>query len=609
MMKIMRSFAPIALALALSVGLLAGCGAAKKPENGRHEPLTIMMGSIQSAPFLALMHEKYPEVQLDIVSYTGSNTSGYYQYLLENGEVTDIMPMNVFSLQEAQQEFLLDLSGCSFLSNYKTADINQVTLDGSVYAVPMSASIIGLYYNKTLFTEHGWEVPQNFQELKALTGKIKEAGLDPVSAQFELSGNGFFDLFTMAKTNYLSTPKGLQWEQDFKAGNAAAAEGLYEAMTLIQELIDCGFLDAADTGRSYEEGMQRFYSREAAMLLNAGVIPRFTQNEDGTGDQYGIMPFYGGEDDNSVLISAPLCYYGLSKTLEEPGNEQKLEDALKVMEVLSTEEGQKSLIRKPDNYITPLKNEIIPENSPFHEVSDTIRSGHTSNLAYAGYEHLLIGVGDKVRDWVAGKCTGEDVLALIDQMQAEFLSGTLPVITTATRDFTMEETAQLQAEAFRQAAGTEIGLVSLGGYHDGYENYSGVCGKLFAGGVSQDQINAVVPGLYNDPICVLELLGADIKGLLEAGFVTAEGVDGFPYIPAGIIVTKDTNGKVKQIIMEDGSSFDEAAAYTVAVDLGGFTEEIGRVGSVKETELVVVDVVKDYMSAHSPLSPLESSIK
>ena len=54
MMKIMRSFAPIALALALSIGLLAGCGAAKKPENSRDEPLTIMMGSIQSVSYTHL---------------------------------------------------------------------------------------------------------------------------------------------------------------------------------------------------------------------------------------------------------------------------------------------------------------------------------------------------------------------------------------------------------------------------------------------------------------------------------------------------------------------------------------------------------------------------
>lgn len=593
------------LAVFLCVGLLAGCQRAQKLPNEEREPLTILTSGINYDRFQKLVQAKYPEVRLEFVSYTGSNGTGYAQYLLQNGEVPDLFTISVFSLPEAQRENLLDLSGYSFLNNYKTADISQVTLDGAVYLAPASSTIIGLYYNRTLFEEHGWEVPRSVAELKALTETIREAGIDPVSAQFELSGNGFFDLFTMAKTNFLSTPQGIQWERDFKAGKATAREGLSEAANLVQALVDCGFLDAEDTRRSYKEAVEHFYSRGAAMYLNAGTISRFTQNEDGSGDQYGIIPFLGAEESQSVLITSPLSYFGLSKSLGEPGNEQKLEDALKVMALLATEEGQQSLLPRVNNYIAPLKNETIPEDSPFHEVEETIRSGHTSNLAYTGYEPIIIGVGDKVRDWVRGDCTGEDVLDLIDALQADSLSGDLPPAAVAAQDFTLEETARLQADAFRQAAGTDIGLVSLGGYHDGYENFSGVCGKLFQGEISQEVVNAIVPGLYRDPVCILTLPGSEIKTLLETGYVTAEGVEGFPYVPAGINLTNNPDGTVKQITLVDGSPLDETASYTVAVDQGGFTEEIGQKGCAKITELVVYEVVTDYFGKYSPLSPLD----
>ena len=101
-------------------------------------------------------------------------------------------------------------------------------------------------------------MPQNFEELKALVEVIREAGIDPVSAQFKLPGNGFFDVFTMAKTGFLSTPEGRRWEQDFKNGDATAAEGLSAAVEAIQELIDCGFLDAEDTKRSSSEATNYF---------------------------------------------------------------------------------------------------------------------------------------------------------------------------------------------------------------------------------------------------------------------------------------------------------------------------------------------------------------
>lgn len=605
MKKSTRKLLFVILTLALCAGLLAGCIGAQKMENKEHEPLTILSGFLQYDQLEGLLREKYPEVRLEYVSYTGSNTTGYLQYLLQNGSPLDIMPLSVFSLPEAQKEYLLDLSGFSFLNEYKTTDINQVTLDGGVYAVPMSSNLVGLYYNKTMFAEHGWEVPQSFAELKTLTQTVRKAGIDPCAAQFFLSGNGFFDLFTMAKTNFLSTPEGLQWERDFKAGNTTAEEGLSEAVVQLQELIDCGFLDGDDTRCDEDETANRFFSREAAMYLNAGMLPRFTQNEDGTGDQYGIMPFYGAGEDDTVLISMPLCYFGLSATLGKPGSEKKLEDALKVMELLATEEGQKSLGVKSKDYIVPLKNEVIPEDSPFNDVSSTILDGHTSNLAYAGYEPIIIGVGNKVRDWVAGQCTGEDVLTLMNQLQSDYLSGALPPVAVAALDFTLEQTAQLQSESFRLAAGTDIGLVSLGAYQNGVENRSGVCGRLFAGDINQEVVNAIVPGVFRDPICVLTLTGAEVKGLLESGFATSGAAEGFPYIPAGVTITRKHDGSVKKITLEDGSTLNESAAYTVAVDQGGFTEEIGQKGAVVETELVVVDVVSEYLHAHSPLSPLE----
>ncbi len=600
------------VAAALAAGLLTGCGREERPvsTNGEHEPLTILTQGTDYRAFEALLREKYPEVRLECVSYRGSNGTGYSQYRLEHGDIEDIYTLSIFGSPDKQKEYLLDLSGYEFLNKYKTADINQVTLDGAVYMVPASLLMIGIYYNKTLFAEQGWPVPRSFEDLKALAPVIRAAGIAPLTARFDLPGNGFFDLFTMAKTDFLSTPAGRQWELDFQAGRATAEEGLASAVDGLQMMIDCGLLCAEDTTRSGKETLSRLYSREAAMYLNAGTIDRFTQNEDGTGDQYGILPFFGEEEGSDVLITMPMKYFGISKALAEPGKEQKLADALKVMEVLATQEGQRALLQKAQTsetpYVTPLKDDVIPGDSPFAEVEDLIRSGHTSTLAYAGYEALLIPVGEKVRDWVAGSCTGADVLALADEKQAEAVNDTLPPVAVAAQDFTVEQTARLEAEAFRTAAGADIGLVSLGAYHDGVENPSGVCGRLFAGDISKDVINAVSPNKHTDTLCLLTLTGAQVKELLETGFVADETGPGFPYVPAGLAVSKAPDGTIQKIVMADGAALEGAAVYTVAIDAGGFTEAVGQAGSVKETELTVVDVIADYFSTHSPLSPQEA---
>ena len=598
----------MALVLALALGL-TGCGNAKKEEaESEHKPLTMQATNIDYTAFCTALEKACPDVLMDFVSYTGSNATGYSQYLLEKGHPTDIYSVSIFGMQPWQKEYLLDLSGYEFLNNYNTADVNQVTLDGAVYLVPASAAIIGLYYNKTLFKENGWEIPDSYEELKALAGTIRDAGFDPVAAQFELAGNGFFDLFTLAKTGFLSTPEGRRWEQDFKDGKAEAAQGLSEAVDMLQELIDCGFLDAEDAKRNYHETINNFFERKAAMYLNAGTLTRFTQNEDGTGDEYGIMPFFGPGEDHTVLILQPQRYIGLSKELSEPGNEQKLEDALQVMEFLSTEAGQASLLTKQDNYVTPIKNSVIPEDSPFHEVEQIIRRGHTSTMAYAGYEPVIVGVGEKVRDWAAGKCSGGDVLSLMDELQSEYLSTGVPAIATASCDLTLEETAQLQAEALREAADTDFGMVSLGIIQDDKENPSGVCGQIFEGELSLETLNGIVPNYYKDTVCVLTLSGAEVKGLLESGFCAVEGAKGFPYIPSGLTAVMNDGGTVKSVTLADGSPLSEQDEYTVAIDKGGFTEEMGKLGRAAETELVVIDAVAEYLSGQSPLSPPEPSI-
>ncbi len=609
-MKMKKSIAMLmAVVLMLCFGV-TGCQSAGENTSGDgHEPLTLLSLNIDQSAFTAALEENCPGVGIEFISYTGGSGTGYSQYLLDKGHPPDIYTISVFGMQDKQKEYLLDLSGYEFLNNYNTVDINQVTLDGSVYMLPSSAAIMGLYYNKTMFAELGWEVPKNFEEFKALVKVIRETGIDPAAAQFKLPGNGFFDVFTMAKTGFLSTPEGHRWEQEFKNGDATAAEGLSTAVEAIQQLIDCGFLDAEDTTRSSSETTNYFYDRGAAMYLNAGTIPRYTQNEDGTGDEYGIMPFYGPGMDNMVLIQQPQRYFGLSKELAEPGNEQKLEDALRIMEFLSTQEGQTALLSKKDNYVPPLKNSEIPEDSPFYEVEQAIRQGYVSTLAYAGYEPIVIGVGNKVRDWVQGKCTGADVLACMDELQAEYLSTGMPVEGTAACDFTHEETVQLQSEAIRLAAGTDFAMISMGVIRGGKENMGGACGQIFEGDINEDALISLLPNYCTDVLYVLTLSGADITGLLETGLVTDGGTEGFPYIPAGLTAEMNKDGTVKEVTLPDGSMLDENASYTVAFNKKGFNDEIRQSGNARETDIPIIDAVREYMSAHTPLTPLEPSVK
>ena len=51
------------------------------------------------------------------------------------------------------------------------------TIDGDLYALPNSLNTMGVFYNKVLFAENGWEIPATFEELEAIMDDALGQGL------------------------------------------------------------------------------------------------------------------------------------------------------------------------------------------------------------------------------------------------------------------------------------------------------------------------------------------------------------------------------------------------------------------------------------------------
>ena len=88
-----------------------------------------------------------------------------------------------------------------------------------------------------------------------------------------------------------------------------------------------------------------------------------------------------------ALILNVTRYHGLSKKLEE--NPQKLEDALKVMEILSSVEGTTAVYDE-----SKLKSSLLPfkdwnaDDTYYGDIADEINAGNTVPLIYAGGKYI-----------------------------------------------------------------------------------------------------------------------------------------------------------------------------------------------------------------------------
>ena len=66
-----------------------------------------------------------------------------------------------------------------FTSRYNTAMLNSIARDGKLYYLPGPAQVRGIVYNKTLFEEKGWKVPNDFNSFIALCRTIEASGIAP----------------------------------------------------------------------------------------------------------------------------------------------------------------------------------------------------------------------------------------------------------------------------------------------------------------------------------------------------------------------------------------------------------------------------------------------
>ena len=62
--------------------------------------------------------------------------------------------------------------------------LNSIARDGKLYYLPGPAQVRGIVYNKTLFEEKGWKVPNDFNSFIALCRTIEASGIRSIQLGF-----------------------------------------------------------------------------------------------------------------------------------------------------------------------------------------------------------------------------------------------------------------------------------------------------------------------------------------------------------------------------------------------------------------------------------------
>lgn len=242
----------LVLALVLSLSLFAGCsgdnsassnaastGSSAAPAEG----VTIKVAALQSAYL-----DKYPtmweevcaaftaETGIKVELTTDKNLEDVINPQMKAGNYPDVVHLAVgrpAALTETliKENMLLDLTSMlemtipgeagtvkdKLIPGFTDTSVTNPYSDGKTYLAPMFYGPCGLFYNKALFAEKGWEVPATWDGMWELAEKAKAEGI----SLFAYPTTGYFDAFTYALMNVVGGP-------DFFDKATHYAEGVWD---------------------------------------------------------------------------------------------------------------------------------------------------------------------------------------------------------------------------------------------------------------------------------------------------------------------------------------------------------------------------------------------
>lgn len=293
----MRKFHRIAAGLLATVVLtVAGCGggdgsASKSSDKASSGPVTINWWHINNTDPLKTIWKKDADAYMAShknvkIKITVLENEAFKQKLTTNmqaGKPPDIFQSWGGGVLKEQVDagLVKDITKASspWIGNLVEAATGLYKVDGKQYGVPFDIGLVGVWYNKSLFTKAGIDAPPaTWDELLADVGKLKSAGITPIAIG---EGDKWPGMFWWANLSLRIAGK----DAMAKAGQDGSftQPGFVEAGKQLKRLIDMkpfqpGFLAAKWDGGSSTESSTMANEKAAMDVMGHWAPATFGAN-------------------------------------------------------------------------------------------------------------------------------------------------------------------------------------------------------------------------------------------------------------------------------------------------------------------------------------------
>lgn len=573
----------MALCAVLVLSTLAACGQHGSEAPGKTAVTIVYSEKLEHVE--ALIEEKLPDVDFQYERMISTTFNSALQRRLEAGHGPDL----VVSTQPADRDsgkYVLPLGGYPFTANYESTLISSLSVDDMVYYLPFPGQYYGYIVNKTLFDEAGIPLPTTNEELVEALCRFRDEGIGVSDTghvfgfreQIDTTLGNF--LVGCMVPDFLGTAAGVNWLAAFNEKQAGMAGSWESAFDLLGNLVEKGLMNISTYNKQGNAPYNHTYMSQGDLVAMYGFtgaleecreLNRQWAAEGGREYEYTMLAFLGEEGTPNWTISMPGAYLGINAALGEKGSEAKLDACRRILELLSTQEGQEALMAD-----TKTDNSYLKEFEQSAELplglEEAVEGGYVYNVKFPG--KVIEYLGRQAALYLGGKADVSACLAAVDDY---YLNGSAAV------DEELEAVGSVRQDLIYQGYDTRIRETALGnlvadsvaalsGAPIAVVNGGGIRASLYAGEVRNADLAAACP--YDNQIVKVEMSGRVLLEMLENSltqYKSSEEVPGGRFLQvSGIRYTFDSakppEKRLVSATLSDGTPIDEGAVYTVAIN-------------------------------------------
>lgn len=288
---------------------------------------TVAENDFETQVLPELVKKTFPNITLEVTKLPDDQYYTALKTKLASGECADMVLVqpkyaganSVIGLAKAG--YLAPITDLKALENVSDSGKNSFTYNNEVYAVPCSVTILGTYYNKNIFKEHGLEVPKTWEEFLSCCETLKKAGIQPIVMGDKDMYVMQFGLYQIAASKVY--PKNPSYDDDLRTGKTKFTDKdtWDKVLQMYYTLYEKGYISTSSLGLSAQQAIQKFIDGEAAMTFDGSFNAPAIKAKGAADFERGYFPLPGNESGEELYASMALgagpAIYSGSKHIKE----------------------------------------------------------------------------------------------------------------------------------------------------------------------------------------------------------------------------------------------------------------------------------------------------